>query len=581
MENLLSDFRYQVGGSLPIDFPAYVSRRADQELFDLLRRGEFSFVFNCRQMGKSSLRVRVMRRLKEEGCLCALIDPQTLGKDLSNVQWYAGIIRRLVSEFNLHKEFSFPEWWQEQAKVTQSPEQYFYHFIEDELLRRTSKPLVIFVEEVDTLLSYNFDTDGFFSLIRSFHENRADQFAYRRLTFAFLGVTTPIGLIRAKDPNAFNIGQTIELSGFEEGEAKPLLAGLTGRVQYPEETLRAVLKWSGGQPFLTQKLLALIHDHPQKGETTDKWIDNLIQKHIIEGWESQDEPPHFRSIRERLKACLEQDRNGMYSICQQLLENKSISQDQIPSSLPLRLTGFINVHQGHLRIANPIYSKIFNVEWLNHLVEELRPPVYAKALKKWREAPQSSRHLYLIKGRDLQDARAWANEKNPSSIDLKFLAESREGELQFLVRVLLIVFFAGSFIVLLFLFGLDNMGDRNTILESRVQNMSSQISTLTREKSDAIYTIELTKKQLSATEEADAKAELEKRSYISKMQAESDALSALAQELSSIERSFTERVQKELDATDKSLIEIKQKIDLIANDLYSQNKNQDRGGDRP
>jgi hypothetical protein len=65
------------------------------------------------------------------------------------------------------------------------------------------------------------------------------------------------------------------------------------------------------------------------------------------------------------------------------------------------------------------------------------------------------------------------------------------------------------------------------------------------------------------------------------MQAESDALSALAQELSSIERSFTERVQKELDATDKSLIEIKQKIDLIANDLYSQNKNQDRGGDRP
>ena len=52
-------YEYQVGGSLAPGAPTYVVRQADRELYQALRSGDFCYIFNARQMGKSSLRIKL------------------------------------------------------------------------------------------------------------------------------------------------------------------------------------------------------------------------------------------------------------------------------------------------------------------------------------------------------------------------------------------------------------------------------------------------------------------------------------------------------------------------------------------
>ncbi|MFM8276281.1 MAG: AAA-like domain-containing protein [Cyanobium sp.] len=422
-------FRYQVGGSLPLEFPGYVERGADQELVAHLLRGETCSVFNSRQMGKSSLKVRAMQRLQAAGCRCAVIDPQGRGTTVTEEQWYAGTVKRLIEDFDLEERLPYRQ-WSEAADPSLSPVERFFEFIDRHLLPATGDaPLVIFVEEVDSLLSLKFDTDGFFSLIRSLHERRADQPIYRRLCFAFLGVATPYDLIRGEGRSAFSIDHAVELSGFTVAEAWPLLAGLKGRVAEPEAALAAVLHWSGGQPFLTQKLLALLLDHPQGETNTEAWVAEVVRRQVLSDWEANDTPPHLRTIRDRLVLSEERGRGRLLGLAGELLERGSLPLEPSREEHQLlRLSGLVSLRQGRLVLANPIVEALFNQAWLERQQADLRPPIYREALQAWQAAELERRGEHLIAGAPLREALAWARTRRLADADQAFLEASREAD---------------------------------------------------------------------------------------------------------------------------------------------------------
>ncbi|KAB8318837.1 response regulator [Tolypothrix campylonemoides VB511288] len=361
-----STFDYQVGGSLPMNAPTYVVRSADRLLYQALKRGDFCYILNTRQMGKSSLMVHMMDYLQKEGFSCAAIDITRLGtENVTPAQWYKGFAVELWQNFNLFGKVNLKAWWNEEKDL--SPIQCLSRFIEDIILGQVkSEKVFIFVDEIDTVLGLNFAVNDFFALIRSCYNQRSINPEYERLTFALFGVATPSDLITDPQRTPFNIGQAIQLNGFQIHEAQPLLYGLAEKVSNPQVVLKEVLAWTGGQPFLTQKLCKLIRraSSPIPTNNEAQWVEHLVRTCVIDNWESQDEPEHLRTIRDRILNSEHQPLR-LLQLYQQILQQREVASVDSPEERELLLSGLVVKQQGSLKVHNRIYELIFNPSWIN------------------------------------------------------------------------------------------------------------------------------------------------------------------------------------------------------------------------
>lgn len=97
---------YCIGGTLPANASSYIVRQADTDLLVSLRRGDFCYVLDTRQIGKSSLMARTARQLRAEGFAVCVLDLTLIGQNLTIEQWYFGLLRRLSGSLNLIRRSS-------------------------------------------------------------------------------------------------------------------------------------------------------------------------------------------------------------------------------------------------------------------------------------------------------------------------------------------------------------------------------------------------------------------------------------------------------------------------------------------
>ena len=136
---------FQVGGNVDPDSPSYILRDADDELFELVKRGEYCNVLTARQMGKSSLIVRTRNRLqeKDQNVHSAFIDLNIIGaQQVTADQWYFSLLGEIRKQLNLAVDEK--AWWAARQKL--GPIQRFTGFLREIVLQQISGQVVIFID---------------------------------------------------------------------------------------------------------------------------------------------------------------------------------------------------------------------------------------------------------------------------------------------------------------------------------------------------------------------------------------------------------------------------------------------------
>jgi hypothetical protein len=348
---------YTVGGLVQAnDRGQYLVRQADKDLLELCQQSTFAYILTSRQMGKSSLMIHTAEELITQGIKVVIIDLSGIGTELSADQWYWGILEVIRDQLQLSANME--AWWDEYGYLGGT--QRLTHFFEQVLLPEIAEPVVIFVDEIDTTLSLDF-TDDFFAAIRSLYVAREKQPEFRRLTFVLSGVATPSDLMQDLKRTPFNIGRAINLEGFHLHEVTPLTQSLIEKVQDPNQVVGEILSWTGGQPFLTQKLCYLVSE--AAGANSFLSVEDIVRFQIAENWELHDQPQHLGTIRNRLLSNKEL-KNRLFSLYQQILKAGEVDCEDSDVQRQLLLSGLAVKQQGKLIIANRIYEQIFNDTWV-------------------------------------------------------------------------------------------------------------------------------------------------------------------------------------------------------------------------
>jgi WD40 repeat protein len=358
---------FVTGGTLLPDAPCYVERRADAELFDSLRNGEFCYILTARQMGKSSLMVRTARRLREAGVAAVVVDLTARGQNLSPEQWYFGQLTSIAVQLDC--EEAVEEYWYDTARRDHGPLQRWQGAFAECILPHCPGRIVVFIDEIDIVRSLGFNTDEFFMAIREFYNRRTHDARFERLTFCLLGVATPSSLIEDARVTPFNIGRRVELTDFTPTEAAALRVGLShgGREAVSARLLARVLHWTGGHPYLTQALCRAVA--ADAGAVGERDVDRHCHALFFTPG-ARDADNNLIFVQDRLLRA-DEDVAGTLTTYAKIRAGGTVYEAETPHAPALRLSGICGRDdRGRLRVRNRVYQTVFDPAWVRRALPD-------------------------------------------------------------------------------------------------------------------------------------------------------------------------------------------------------------------
>ncbi|HEU0294972.1 MAG TPA: AAA-like domain-containing protein [Anaerolineales bacterium] len=241
-------------GTMPHQSPFYIERETDQEAMKALNeiKGVTITIKGPRQMGKSSLLNTLLVEAGNRGMRAAFIDFQLIENSVIEDAdiFYPQFCSLLSWEFEI--EDRTEEFWKNPLGHVQKTTNYIQRYLLKEI---KDVQILLAMDEVERMFASPFRSD-FFSMLRSWHNNRARLGDWTRLNLSLVTSTEPYQFIADLNQSPFNVGQVVELSDFTPEQA----ADLNHRHRDPltEAQVQQLVGLLGGHPYLTRKALYLI-----------------------------------------------------------------------------------------------------------------------------------------------------------------------------------------------------------------------------------------------------------------------------------------------------------------------------------
>lgn len=234
-------------GGMRVDDVFYIERAADHDLALALRQpGQTITIRGPRQVGKTSLLARGIHQAQERfGAQLVYLDFQGVGEAArqSLRDLLRAVSLRLFRALSLDLAV-----WERVWAYDFLPQENLQELMEY-ALRQVEQPIVLAMDEVD-VIQLTFFSNDFFSLLRSWHNLRANTPLWRKLTLLMAISTEPYLLIDRVGESPFNIGHVLYLSDFTLHQT----AELNGRYGSPlsDVDVAALHGLLNGHPYLTR-----------------------------------------------------------------------------------------------------------------------------------------------------------------------------------------------------------------------------------------------------------------------------------------------------------------------------------------
>ena len=359
---------FKVGGTLSAGVASYIERPADAELVTQLVKDEWCLVLAPRQTGKSSLMIHARDGLVKQGTWCAVVDLQPLGGHQEINQWFRDMLYQMERTLKLKTDSG--DWWEAHAGLGAT--QRFARFIEEVALKECDGRIVVFLDEIDSLLSLDF-SDDVFTTLRSLYNARAVNAGLERLSFVLLGVASASEFIKDKTRTPFNIGVSITLGDFSRESVEPFQTvlgsdsiALVDRIFY----------WTQGQPLLVQRLAANANTWPSAERTSDR-LDREVEAIYLNAKIEND--THLKFIQDYLLDT-RSNISKTLALYRRILRGEEVRDDDVSREKSrLKLAGVVRSEDDRLLTRNRIYATLFDVNWVDRHTPKNKTKILAYA----------------------------------------------------------------------------------------------------------------------------------------------------------------------------------------------------------